>query len=130
MGNFTPQTRQTIASFVATMDFPGMPPAAADGSYSFLFAKTGILTLLATDDGAHVLVGLARQPSSSDSTYAERFFAAAGLDEHTNMPLHAGLAPNGAFMYVAPVRTDQFDLPTLEQRFTTLCAAHDALDSY
>lgn len=124
---FSPQARQTIEAFAASMGFASMPSPASDGSYTFVFEHSGTLSLLAGRDRRHVIMALGRRPFIADESYVRRFLAGASLEATTAGPLHAGMTSDGQFYYATQISSDHFDLPTLEYNLNQLDAAHEAV---
>jgi hypothetical protein len=122
---FSPQIRQIIEAFAASMEFSSMPAPAADGSYGFAFEQSGMLSLLPASDGQEVVMALCRKPISDDEAAMRRFFLQASLESGTSGPLHAGISADNLFCYATRIPVDEFDLPTLESNLRVLMEAHE-----
>lgn len=104
-----------IQQFASLMGLPAEP--ADDGSYNFVFERSGTLSFTGAQDGAGVIIGLSRVPGSLTPQLLESFFGLAGIDPHTNSLLHAGLAPRGSLVLSVHIADGQLDLPLLEVLF-------------
>lgn len=122
---FNSQFRQTIEAFAASMQFPSMPPAARDGSYTFVFEHSGVLSLLPASDSGEVVMALGRKPISDGEAFLRGFLLQASLEYLTTGPLHAGMTGDGLYCYATRVPADEFDLSTLEQNLKHLMRAHE-----
>lgn len=122
---FSVHALRSIEAFAASMELTAQP--ARDGSFTFVFERSGSLSLTSSDDGAETLVSLARQPTRSDPAIERRALAVAGLDPTTNRFLHAGLARDGSIVFAQAIADTAFDLPALEACLQRLIAAHDAI---
>lgn len=127
MAEFSSQAQQTIAAFAESMMMNGVPRPAADGSYTFLFEKSGTLTLIPASDGRNVILAVGRRPAIDDVSTMRVFFGNAGLEVTSTGPLHAGIAPNGDYYYAVVIPNGRFNLPTLETALNECFAAHDAV---
>ena len=103
----------------------GLPAKAArDGSYTFIFERSGTLSLTPAEDGAQVLLSLARKADRPDAAWERRALARAGINQTTSKMLHAGLASDGSLVFALGVEDTSLDLPTLERCFDELVTAH------
>jgi hypothetical protein len=124
MLQFSPQALTTVEGFCESLELPAFP--ARDGSYSFVFQRSGMLTITPARDG-RAIVSLARRPERADGPMLKRFFLAAGIDPTTNLALHAGLSKDGSLIYSVDFAVDDFTVPALHACLRNLIAAHDAL---
>lgn len=122
MTDFAPGPRLVVEAFAGSLGLPAVP--ARDGSYSFAFARSGLLTLTAAPDG-RTLVSLARQPARPGRDTEARALAAARPDPTTGRFLHAGLAADGSLVFVLALEPAEFDLPALDACLQQLVAVQD-----
>jgi type III secretion system chaperone SycN len=125
MASFSVGALRAIETFAASLGLPVRP--ARDGSFSFVFDRSGTLSLTPSNDGARTLVSLARVPPRHDLTVERRALDRAGLNPTTNQFLHAGLAADGSLVFAVSVEDGDISLPALESCFEQLTAAHDAI---
>ena len=123
MASFSTHALRAIDAFAASMDLPARP--ARDGSFTFVFERSGTLSLTPAEDGAQALVSLARMPARTDGALQRRALARAGLNPMTNRYLHAGMAGDGSLVFAIGLDDGVLDLPTLEGCLRELNAAHD-----
>jgi type III secretion system chaperone SycN len=124
MMQFSPQARTTVEGFSESLGLPAL--AARDGSYSFEFQRSGILTITPAKDG-RTIVSLERRPERLDADVLKRFLIAADIDPTTNRALHAGLSNDGNLIYAVDFNGDDFTVPALHACLSSLIEAHDAL---
>lgn len=124
MNAFAPGPRLVVEAFAAGLGLPAN--AARDGSYSFAFAQSGVLTLTAAADG-RTYISLARQPARPGRETEGRVLAAARRDPTTNRFLHAALAPDGSVVFAVALEPTEFDLPALDSCLQQLIATHAAV---
>ena len=116
---------QVIESFAASMGLPARP--AADGSYSFVFSRSGALSLTGSEDGERLLVSLARDPLRPDADLEWRLFSRAGFDLATQRFLHSGMSSDGSLFHVMELAEDDVDLPSLDAALRRLMEAFEEL---
>jgi type III secretion system chaperone SycN len=121
MAEFTAGARMVVEAFAASLGLPSSP--ARDGSYSFAFRQSGVLTMTPGSDG-RTLVSLARKPARPDRALELKALAAARRDPTTNRFLHAGLATDGSLVFTIGLETGELDMPTLDTCFHQLVAVH------
>ena len=114
---------ETVQLFAESMDIEAIP--ANDGSFTFLFERSGALTLTNSLEGDRIHVSLMRQPFRSDTSAEHRLLDQAGFDHLTNTFLHVGLTSDGSFVCATDIEVHQFDLPLLDQAFRRLTEALD-----
>src|SRR5262245_40109617 len=124
MQQFSPQARTTIEGFSESLGLPAL--TARDGSYSFQFQRSGVLTITPARDG-RTIVSLERRPERLDGDALKRFFLAADIDPTSNRALHAGLSNDGSLIYAVDFDRDDFTVPALHACLSSLIEAHDAL---
>lgn len=125
MPSFSVHALRSIEAFAASMRLPAR--SARDGSYTFVFERSGTLSLTPAQDGMQVLVSLARRPERSDAALQRRALARAGLNPSTSRFLHAGLGNDGSLIFAIGIHDTALDLPTIEDCFRELVAAHDEI---
>ncbi len=124
MNGFSPRVLDVVRAFSADLGLSAK--AGPDGSYTFVFSHWGTLSFTSSEDGARVLVSLARTPHVMADVAAERrLLNAAGMDPTTNELLHAGLAPDGSHVLVTSIEDRRFDLVSLGAALDRLVAAHE-----
>jgi hypothetical protein len=123
--SFSYAARQTVEAFAAGMGLPAEP--ARDGSYNFVFARSGTLSLSPTRDGKRVLISLSAQPRSADQAIQRRAFAMAGRDVTTNVFLQCGLARDGSIVFAVALDDGALNEQTLDASISHLKAAHEGL---
>jgi type III secretion system chaperone SycN len=123
MASFSVHALRSIEAFASSMGLPAQP--ARDGSFTFVFQRSGTLSLTPATDGVQALVSLARMPDRLDGNLQRRALARAGLNPLTNKFLHAGVASDGSLIFAMSIEDTVLDLPTLESCFRELVAAHD-----
>lgn|ERR1700733_1185212 len=94
--------------------------AAPDQSYGFVFARSGTLSVLPTEDGERIIVALARAPNRSDIALQLRFFALAGLQSDSKTFVHAGMAPDETMVLAVDLNEDGFDVQSLDNAVSRL----------
>jgi type III secretion system chaperone SycN len=125
MSPFSTMARQVIESFAANMGVAARP--AADHSYGFEFARSGRLSLAASEDGERIMVCLARVPHRGDASMQRRLFNLAGFDQLSSVMVHAGMALDGTFVLALNLEQERFDLQSLDQALSTLSELHDSI---
>ena len=118
---FSPQAVQAIESFAGNLGVPAR--AAADGSYSFRFERSGTLTLTSASDGVRTLVSLATAPLRLNPDVEYRVLSLAGPDATTGRLLSAGVTNEGAAMFAVSIDDGEMSLPMLETCLQQLMAA-------
>ena len=122
---FSTQALQALEGFAASLRLP--LSAAADGSYSFVFERSGTLTLTSAEDGQRTLLSLAARPHRLDEEIEQRLLALAGPDITSERFLSTGLTRDGEAMFVVGINDSEIDLPTLERCMQQLFAARAAI---
>jgi type III secretion system chaperone SycN len=123
MAQFSSGALQAIAAFAASLGLP--PEAAPDGSYNFVFARSGTLSLAPSDDGKRVLICLARVPYRSDVNLEKRFLDLAGMDPTTSTFVHAAMASDGNLVLAIDLEDGRFDRHSLDLALRRLIDLHD-----
>jgi len=116
-------SRDTIAAFAGQLGLP--LPASPDGSYSFAFQQSGLVTFTAADGSDRVVMSLARPIGTSEAS-EERLLQLAGPDRTTGRFLHAGLARDGSALLAVSLDRN-FGLPAVEEALQQLLAASRAI---
>src|SRR5262245_23680644 len=96
MGTLTAASLYAIEQFATSIGLAASP--ARDGSFSFVFERSGTLSLTPSADGSRVLLSLARQPLRVDLAIEQQALQRAGLDATSSRFLHAGLAGDGSIV--------------------------------
>lgn len=122
---FSSQALQAIEALAGSLGLPANP--AADGSYSFVFQRSGTLTLTSAADGRRTLVSLAAQPYRLDEELERRLLELAGPDITTDRFLSTGITRKGEAMFAISVDDTEISLPTLETCMQQLFAARAAM---
>jgi type III secretion system chaperone SycN len=121
---FSNQALQAIEAFAANMGLSAQP--APDGSYSFVFERSGTLTLTSATDGERTLVSLRGTPGRIDEEIESRLLALAGPDVTTGRFLSTGLMRDGAALFAVGIDDREMDLPVMEVCIQQLMAARAA----
>ncbi|WAJ30494.1 hypothetical protein [Antarcticirhabdus aurantiaca] len=116
---------QTINAFAASMGVEAAP--AADGSYSFVFQRSGTLTLTAASEPGRVLVSLAARPQQLDERLEGELIQLAGPDPSTGRLLSVGVGRGGHVIFAVGLDDDEMDLPAIETCLRQLMAARAVL---
>lgn len=124
MADFAHGPRLVIEAFAASLGLPATP--ARDGSYSFIFANSGVMSLTPAPDG-RTLVSLAQQPARPGRETEARVLAAARRDPATNHFLHTALAADGSLVFAFALEPAEFDLQSLDACLQQLIAVQEAL---
>jgi hypothetical protein len=122
---FSSQALQAIHGFAANLGLPAQP--ALDGSYSFVFERSGMLTLTSSTDGERVLLSLFMQPSRLDEDVERRLLDLAGPDITTNRFLSVGLTRDGGALFAVGIDDAEMGLPVLDTCLQQLMAARSAV---
>ena len=125
MVGFSNATLQVIQRFAREIGIDAVP--AADGSFSFEFSHSGLLSLNSSEDGRRVIVSLARQPYMPEAALEMRFFQQAGFDPSVNRFKHAGLAEDGTLVGAISVDEHDLSISTLDESFQQLINMHDGV---
>jgi hypothetical protein len=125
MGQFSMKALQVIDNFAASMGLPAIP--ASDGSFGFVIDHVGTLSLVASDVGRRVIVGLDRIPFRSDTAMERNLLDLAGFDPTTSTFAHAGMASDGTMILAVDFDEDRFDLQSLDYAVERLTALHDSV---
>lgn len=114
-----------IEGFAASLGVPLTP--ATDGSYSFVFERSGTLTLTSAADGERTLVSLAARPHRLDQEIEQRLLALAGPDMTTERFLSTGVTRDGEAMFVVSIGDSEISLSVLETCMQQIFAARAAI---
>jgi type III secretion system chaperone SycN len=125
MASFSTATRRVIEQFAANMGVTAQ--AAADHSYGFEFARSGRLSIVPSEDGERVIVCLARVPHRVDTSMQRRLLDLAGFDPMSGAMVHAGMAPDGTFVFALNLEEERFDMQLLDEALSTLGERHDSI---
>lgn len=116
-------SRETIAAFAAQLGLP--LPVSPDGSYSFAFRQSGLVTFTAAEGSERVVMSLARRVQLGDAG-EERLLQLAGPDPATGQLLHTGVTRDGSAVFAVSL-DEGFDLPAVEAGLQRLLTAGRAL---
>lgn len=122
---FSNQALQVIEGFATSLGLPLTP--AQDGSYSFVFERSGTLTLTSAADGERTLVSLAARPHRLDQEIEQRLLSLAGPDMTTDRFLSTGVTRDGEAMFVVSIGDGEISLPVLETCMQQIFAARAAI---
>lgn len=100
---------------------------AVDGSYSFVFERSGTLTLTSARDGERTVISLLTGLVRLDREVEEQLFSIAGPDITTGRFLSAGLTRDGDALFAVSADDAEMDVPTLEVCMQQLFAARAAV---
>ena len=119
----TPAARDTIGRFAAAMDLA--PAMAEDGSFSFAFERSGVLTFTGLPIDDRVAISLARPSQGHASARRAAFLALAGHDAAAGRCLHAGLTLDGDLVASMVLDAGDFTLDQVEEAFAALARMHE-----
>ena len=122
---FSTQALRALEAFAASVGLPLVP--ASDGSYSFVFQRSGTLTLTSAGDGQRTVLSLAVRPLRLDEEVEQRLLQLAGPDFTTERFMAAGLTRTGDAMFAVSIDDSEISLPTLETCMQQLFAARAAI---
>lgn len=122
---FSPRAIQTIESFASSLDLPARP--ASDGSYSFVFQRSGTLTFTPSSEGNRVLASLSRMPSRLNEGVERTIMGLAGPDITTQRCLSVGLGRDGSVICAVAIDDEELDLPSVESCLQQLLTAQSAV---
>jgi hypothetical protein len=122
---FSPRVLPSIETFVA--EFGIRPVPAEDGSYSFAFERTGMLSLVASEDGERVLMSLGWSPAYTEARQERRLLEAAGYDAVNQAMLHAGKSGDGMLLLTYDFTEDQVSPQVLDSTFRRLIELREGL---
>jgi hypothetical protein len=125
MAQFSASALQVIERFAGNMGLPAIP--APDGSFGFVIERAGTLSLVASEVGTRVIVGLDRVPYRSDISMERRFLDLAGFDPTTANFVHAGMAGDGSMVLAIDFDDERFDMQSLDFAVGRLMALHDSV---
>lgn len=125
MGQFSIAAERVIEAFAVSMGVAAH--AAQDRSYGFEFDRSGTLSILPSDDSKRIIICLTRMPDRPNAALPARLLESAGFDRSLNVMVHAGLAPDGAFVLVAGIDESDFDLQMLHRTLSRLIELHNSL---
>ncbi|WP_378941118.1 hypothetical protein [Mesorhizobium sp. ANAO-SY3R2] len=122
---FSRQTVSTIDEFAASMNVVARP--AVDGSYSFVFERSGTLTFTSSPSGDATLLSLHVPLRALNEDMELRLVRLAGPEISTDRFLSVGVTRDGGAMLVVKIGDDEMSLPQLETCLQQLLAARAAL---
>jgi hypothetical protein len=122
---FSSQALQAIEALASSLGLP--LTGASDGSYSFVFERSGTLTLTSARDGQRTLLSLSAQPYRLDEDVERRLLGLAGPDITTDRFLSTGLTRKGEMMFAISIDDTEISLPTLETCMQQLFAARSTI---
>jgi hypothetical protein len=125
MAGFSSTAERVVEDFAAGLGLPAI--RAPDGTYGFIFERSGTLSLVASEDGRRVIVSVARVPFWSNVVTERCFLDVAGLDATTGALVHAGMAPDGSLVLAMDIDDDKFDLQSIDRSLRRLFELHDSL---
>ncbi|MDO1583193.1 hypothetical protein [Rhizobium oryzicola] len=121
---FSPPVRQVIEGFAAQLGMTTKP--APDGSHSFRFEISGLLTFTAGSRN-RVVISLARKPAIMSDAVKTSALMMAGLDPGGHHFLHVGLAANDQLVFAVMMNAEDFTLPAIESALQRLLPASAAI---
>ena len=105
MGQFSTAAKRAVEDFATNVGLDATP--APDGSYGFELSRSGILSLMPSDNGDRIIVSLTRVPYRSDFSTERKILDLAGLDPTTTTFVHGGLAEDGSIVLSIDVEKPQ-----------------------
>lgn len=125
MAQFPHRARQQVEAFAENLGLVAKP--APDGSYGFIFAKSGLLSFVASQDEARVVVCLVRPSSQVNLSTPIRFFRLAGLDPATSNFVHAGISADNNCVLAISLEESRFDMQSIFETLSRLTDLYDSL---
>lgn len=123
--SFSNASLHAIRSFAERAGIVAIP--ARDGTFSFAFERSGMLSFVPSEDGEQLLIFMMRTPSYPDPEREIKMLQLAGDDRFTGRPLHAGLTPEGAIVLSFVLDNSNVDVPTILTCVDRLIGAQDEL---
>ena len=123
---FSGQALQAIRALAESMGLPVQP--AVDGSFSFVFERSGTLTLTSATSGERTIVSLDAPLDRLDQVAEQQLFSAAGPDLTTGRFLSTGITGDGSALFAVSLDDDDMNLPALEVVMQQLFAARASID--
>lgn len=121
--SFSNASLHAIETFAARTGVAAV--AAQDGSYSFAFERSGILSFIPSEDGRRLILCMIRKPPYPDPARELRALALAGDDRQTGLTLLAGATAEGALALSFVLHDDEIDVPTVLACIDRLIDAQD-----
>lgn len=115
---FSTASQHVIEAFAANMGITAQ--TAADNSYAFVFAQSGVLTIIPSEDGQRIIICLALDKHKIDPLFHDRFIRLGGPDFHLGIMLHTAMGENGSFVLATSIDQADFTLQLLDQIVFTL----------
>lgn len=122
---FSQQTVRTIDEFAASMHIVAHP--AVDGSYSFVFERSGTLTFTSTPSGDTTLLSLHVPLPVLNEDMELLLIRLAGPEISTGRFLSAGVCRDGGAMLAVKIADEEMSLPQIETCLQQLLAARAAI---
>ncbi|WP_181705353.1 hypothetical protein [Chthonobacter rhizosphaerae] len=110
--SFSPQAVSTLSTFAAQLGLDLR--LAADGSASFAFERSGLVTFTPAVD-ERVVMSLAALPGRAGQAADEALLASAGPDLELDRFVHAGLDREGRHYQAVSFEPDDFDAQAINR---------------
>lgn len=120
---FSNASLHAIESFAERTGITPVP--ARDGTFSFSFERSGILSFVPADNGDKLIVFMMRTPRYPDPDREQKALAIAGEDRYTGHTLHAGVTADGAIVLSFVLDSNAIDVPTVLACIDRLVNAQD-----
>ena len=112
-----------VEEFATSMGVMAVPDD--DGAYTFEFSESGRLSMLASEDGARVLVSLTRAVLVTDIIGKGSVMAAGGYNPVTSHMVRPGITSASRPVLAVDCPMRGLDLPTLDAAFQTQRTAYE-----
>jgi hypothetical protein len=120
----SPRIRGIVEAFAASLGLTAR--AEADGSYSFVLSRSGILSFTPSGAGERLLVSLSRGEAGPRTENEWRLIHRAGFDAIVNKCLHCGLDEADNMVHAFEFGESELDLPTLDLAVQRLIEAQES----
>jgi hypothetical protein len=121
---FPERARLAIESFAGNVGLVAVP--ATDGSYSFAFERSGVLTFTPASDGERTLLSLFAPDHRPGPQADATLIGLAGPEISTGRFLSVGLSRDGGIVLAVSLDNADIDLPAIEECLQQLLAARQA----
>lgn len=121
---FPERARLAIESFAANVGLDAAP--AGDGSYSFVFERSGVLTFTPASEGERTLLSLSVSGYRSGPRADAALLDLAGPEVSTGRFLSVGLTRDGDVVLAVALDNADIGLPAIEECLQQLISARQA----
>ncbi len=121
---FPERARLAIESFAENVGLDAAP--AGDGSYSFAFERSGVLTFTPASDGERTLLSLSAPGYRPGPQADAALIGLAGPEMSAGRFLSVGLTRDGGVLLAVALDNADIGLPAIEECLRQLMAARQA----